>query len=233
MAIPDEVVIEQLASGLQDTCDAVKDRFAVLSEHRPQVDVALIRPLRDTSYGATYYIVAGDLTGGLRPLSHTLTRAEHDILNPRGVNVIRDFRREGRDIRVWGARTMSSDPMWKYISVRRLCIFIEQSIVRGTRWAVFEPNSEPTWVAVRTSIEIFLRTVWRNGALMGRTEDEAFFVKCDRTTMTQDDIDEGRLICLIGVAPLRPAEFVIFRISQKTTAWEECLDDAVNRLSGR
>jgi phage tail sheath protein FI len=161
-------------------------------------------------------IIGRDLAGGLKPLSHTLSKAEHDILNPRGVNVIRDFRTDGRDIRVWGARTMSSDAMWKYVNVRRLFIFVEQSIDRGTQWAVFEPNSEPTWIAIRQSITNFLRTVWRNGALMGTTQEEAFFVRCDRTTMTQDDFDNGRLICLIGIAPVKPAEFVIFRISQKT-----------------
>jgi phage tail sheath protein FI len=130
--------------------------------------------------------------------------------------VIRDFRAHRRDIRVWGARTMSSDGQWRYINVRRLFIFVEESIDKGTQWVVFEPNDEPTWSAVRRSITAFLTTVWRNGALMGATADEAFFVKCDRTTMTQDDIDNGRLICLIGIAPVRPAEFVIFRISQKT-----------------
>ena len=161
-------------------------------------------------------IITRDLSGGNKPLSHVINKREQDILNPRGVNVIRDFRTDGRDIRVWGARTMTSDAMWKYINVRRLFIMIEQSIDRGTQWAVFEPNSEPTWIAIRTSIANFLRTVWRNGALMGTTEEEAFFVRCDRTTMTQDDFDNGRLICLIGVAPVKPAEFVIFRISQKT-----------------
>jgi phage tail sheath protein FI len=166
-------------------------------------------------------ILSRDLNNGIRPLSRTLTKREHDILNPKGVNVIRDFRSDGRDIRIWGARTMSSDAMWKYVNVRRLFIFIEQSIDRGTLWAVCEPNSEPTWMAVRTSITNFLRTVWRNGALMGTTQDEAFFVRCDRTTMTQDDFDNGRLICLIGVAPVKPAEFVIFRISQKTLEAEQ------------
>ncbi|HEY8147686.1 MAG TPA: phage tail sheath C-terminal domain-containing protein [Vicinamibacteria bacterium] len=161
-------------------------------------------------------IVSRDLNGGRKPLSHTLNKREHDILNPRGVNVLRDFRSDGRDIRVWGARTMSSDSMWKYVNVRRLFIFLEQSIDRGTQWAVFEPNSDTTWISIRTSITNFLRTVWRNGALMGTTQDEAFFVKCDRTTMTQDDFDNGRLICLIGVSPVKPAEYVIFRISQKT-----------------
>jgi len=161
-------------------------------------------------------ILSRDLVGGRKPLSHTLTKREHDMLNPRGVNVIRDFRPDGRDIRVWGARTMTSDAMWKYINVRRLFIFIEQSIDRGTQWAVFEPNSEITWISMRASITNFLRTVWNNGALMGTIQEEAFFVKCDRTTMTQDDFDNGRLICLIGIAPVKPAEFVIIRISQKT-----------------
>jgi len=263
MSIPDEVVIQDLGSDLQNACDALKDRFAILSEQNRSGDIPQIRPLRDSSYGAFYYpwlrviashtpdgtklipanghvtgiyartdvergvhkapanevvrgIIGRDLNGGRKPLSHTLNKQEHDILNPRGVNVIRDFRTDGRDIRVWGARTMTSDAMWKYVNVRRLFIFLEQSIDRGTQWAVFEPNSEPTWIAIRTSVTNFLRTVWRNGALMGTTQDEAFFVKCDRTTMTQDDFDNGRLICLIGVAPVKPAEFVIFRISQKT-----------------
>ncbi len=166
-------------------------------------------------------IVTRDLNNNKKPLEFTMGKREQDILNPKGVNVIRDFRTDGRDIRVFGARTMSTDSMWKYVNVRRLFIFIEQSIDRGTQWAVFEPNSDQTWAAIRTSISAFLRTVWRNGALMGTTQDEAFFVKCDRTTMTQDDIDNGRLICLIGVAPVKPAEFVIFRISQKTLEAEQ------------
>jgi phage tail sheath protein FI len=139
-----------------------------------------------------------------------------DILNPRGVNCIRDFRVAGRGIRLWGARTMSSTPEWKYVNVRRLFLFVEKSIDHGTQWVVFEPNDEPLWAKVRRSISSFLVGVWKSGALMGTTEAEAFFVKCDKTTMTQDDIDNGRLICYIGIAPVKPAEFVIFRISQKT-----------------
>jgi phage tail sheath protein FI len=161
-------------------------------------------------------IVTRDIDSQRKPLEFLLTKGQHDILNPRGINVIRDFRPDGRGIRVWGARTMSTDTQWKYINVRRLFIFVEQSIDRGTQWVVFEPNDEPTWARVRRSITNFLGTVWRNGALMGATQEEAFFVKCDRTTMTQDDIDNGRLICYIGIAPVKPAEFVIFRISQKT-----------------
>jgi phage tail sheath protein FI len=161
-------------------------------------------------------IITRDLSGDNKPLKYLINKQQQDILNPKGDNVIRDFRPDGRGIRVWGARTMSSDPMWKYINVRRLFIFVEQSIDRGTQWSVFEPNYESTWTAVRLSITAFLLTVWRNGALAGVTPDEAFFVRCDRTTMTQDDWDNGRLICLIGIAPVKPAEFVIFRISQKT-----------------
>jgi Bacteriophage tail sheath protein len=159
---------------------------------------------------------SGNPSGALEPLSHSLGKAEEDVLSPRGINVLRDFRSNGRGIRVWGARTMSADSDWKYVNVRRLFIFLEQSIDHGLQWAVFEPNTEQTWILVSQSVMNFLRTVWRNGALMGSTDNEAYFVRCDRTTMTQDDIDNGRLICLIGVAPVRPAEFVIFRIMQKT-----------------
>jgi len=157
-----------------------------------------------------------DPSSGLEPLSHILGKAEQDVLGPRGINVLRDFPSSGRGIRVWGARTISADSDWKYVNVRRLFIFLEQSIGQGLQWVVFEPNSEQTWIRVRQSVMNFLRTVWRNGALMGFAEDQAFFVRCDRTTMTQDDIDNGRLICLIGVAPVKPAEFVIFQITQKT-----------------
>ncbi len=157
-----------------------------------------------------------DLGPNRKPLEFQIVKGEQDILNPRGVNVIRDFRADGRGIRVWGARTMSSDPLWKYVSVRRLFLFVEESIDEGTQWVVFEPNDEKLWARVRLVISNFLRTVWRSGALQGTTEDEAFFVRCDRTTMTQDDIDNGRLICEIGIAPVKPAEFVIFRIQQKT-----------------
>jgi phage tail sheath protein FI len=152
----------------------------------------------------------------IEPLEFRITRVEQDVLNVRGVNVIRDFRSEGRGVRVWGARTMSSDPAWKYLNVRRFLLFVEESIQKGTQWAV--PNDEPPWMRVRQAISDFLTGVWRSGALQGRTADEAFFVRCGRDTMTQDDIVNGRLICEIGVAPVRPAEFVIIRIQQKTIA---------------
>jgi phage tail sheath protein FI len=159
---------------------------------------------------------ANAVVRGAADLQLPVKKADQDILNPRGVNCIRDFRSDGRGIRLWGARTSTSDPEWKYVNVRRLFLFVEESIDEGTQWVVFEPNHEPTWAAVRRNITNFLISVWRSGALMGVTQDEAFFVKCDRTTMTQDDIDNGRLICYIGIAPVKPAEFVIFRISQKT-----------------
>jgi phage tail sheath protein FI len=149
-------------------------------------------------------------------LEFPVPKGNQDVLNPKGVNCTRDFREHQRGIRLYGARTMSSDPEWKYINVRRLFIFVEQSIYRGTQWVVFEPNDDPLWAQVTRAISNFLVRVWKSGALMGRTEQEAFFVKCDRTTMTQDDIDNGRLVCYIGIAPTKPAEFVIFRISQKT-----------------
>jgi phage tail sheath protein FI len=159
---------------------------------------------------------ANEVVRGAADLEFAVTKGMQDILNPRGVNCVRDFRADGRGIRLWGARTMSSDPQWKYVNVRRLFLFVEESIDEGTQWVVFEPNDEPLWAQVRRSITNFLIRVWRSGALMGLTQEEAFFVKCDRTTMTQDDIDNGRLVCYIGIAPVKPAEFVIFRISQKT-----------------
>lgn len=159
---------------------------------------------------------ANEVVRGARDLEFPVTKRMQDLLNPRGVNCIRDFRSDNRGIRLWGARTMSSDGEWRYVNVRRLFLFVEESIDEGTQWVVFEPNDEPLWAKVRRSIANFLIRVWRSGALMGTTQDEAFFVKCDRTTMTQDDIDNGRLICYIGIAPVKPAEFVIFRISQKT-----------------
>jgi phage tail sheath protein FI len=143
-----------------------------------------------------------------------LNKAQQDVLNPQGINCFRFF--EGRGYRLWGARTISSDPEWKYFSVRRYFAYLEHSIDRGTQWAVFENNNEPLWANIRRTVEDFLLNEWRNGALMGASPEEAFFVRCDRSTMTQNDLDNGRLVCLIGVAPVKPAEFVIFRIGQFT-----------------
>ncbi len=143
-----------------------------------------------------------------------LNKGQQDVLNPEGVNCFRFF--EGRGYRLWGARTISSDPEWKYVNLRRYFGYLERSIDKGTQWVVFENNSEPLWANVRSTIEDFLYNEWKNEHLMGESPKEAYFVKCDRSTMTQNDIDNGRLVCLIGVAPVRPAEFVIFRIGQWT-----------------
>jgi phage tail sheath protein FI len=143
-----------------------------------------------------------------------INKAQQEVLNPIGINCLRFF--EGRGFRVWGARTASSDPEWKYLNVRRYFAFLERSIERGTQWVVFENNGPVLWENVRTTIEDFLFNEWKENHLLGTTPEQAFFVRCDLTTMTQNDLDNGRLICLIGVAPLRPAEFVIFRIGQKT-----------------
>jgi phage tail sheath protein FI len=157
---------------------------------------------------------ANEVVRGITGMRSYITTGEQDILNPRGVNALRRF--EGRGIRVWGARTLSSDPEFRYVNVRRFLIFMEASIDRGTQWVVFEPNSPQTWSRVVDSVSAFLHTQWRDGALFGRKPEDAFFVRCDETTMTVDDVQNGRLICDIGVAIVRPAEFVIFRIEQIT-----------------
>lgn len=143
-----------------------------------------------------------------------ISKAQQEVLNPEGVNAFRFF--EGRGYRLWGARTASSDPEWKYVNLRRYFAYLERSIDKGTQWAVFEPNGERLWANVRSTISDFLLNEWQNGALLGEKPERAFFVKCDRSTMNQNDLDNGRLVSLIGVAPLRPAEFVIFRIGQWT-----------------
>ena len=140
--------------------------------------------------------------------------AQQEMLNPLGVNCLRFF--SGRGNRVWGARLASSDPEWKYVSDRRYFNYLEASIDRSTQWAVFEPNGERLWANIRQTVSDFLYNEWRGGALLGTSTEEAYFVRCDRSTMTQNDLDNGRLICLIGVAIIRPAEFVVFRIGQKT-----------------
>ncbi len=157
---------------------------------------------------------ANEVVRGLTKFEININKARQDVLNPEGINALRFF--EGRGNRVWGARTISSDPEWKYVNVRRLFIYIEHSIDKGTQWAVFEPNNSRLWANVRQTVEDFLLVLWKDGALLGDKPEEAFFVRCDRTTMTQNDLDNGRLICLIGVAPVKPAEFVIFRIGQFT-----------------
>ncbi len=157
---------------------------------------------------------ANEVVNGLTKFEVNITKTRQDVLNPEGINAFRFF--EDRGYRVWGARTMSSDLEWIYINVRRLFIYLEHSIDNGTQWAVFEPNGPRLWASIQQSIENFLLVAWRDGALLGDKPEQAYFVRCDRTTMTQNDLDNGRLICLIGVAPIKPAEFVIFRIGQWT-----------------
>jgi hypothetical protein len=142
--------------------------------------------------------------------------AEVSVLAATGVNAIRAFPSAG--IRVWGGRTLSSDPEWRYVNVRRTFLFLEHSIDRGTQWAVFEPNDEPLWARVRGSVGAFLNGLWRQGAFQGQTPQEAFFVRCDRTTMTEDDLGDGRLRVQVGFAALRPAEFVVIEISKLLAA---------------
>ncbi len=157
---------------------------------------------------------ANEVVRGVTGLAVQYNKGEQDILNPKGVNLIRSF--SGQGIRVWGARTTSSNALWKYVNIRRLFIFVEESIKAGTNWVVFEPNDERLWARVHRTIDAFLTRVWRGGALMGSSPGEAFYIDISRNTMTQDDIDNGRLICVIGIAPVKPAEFVVFRITQKT-----------------
>ncbi|MGQ3051473.1 MAG: phage tail sheath family protein [Roseateles sp.] len=143
-----------------------------------------------------------------------INAAEQEVLNPEGINCLRSF--AGRGHRLWGARTLSSDPAWKYVNLRRYFAYLEHSIDKGTQWVVFEPHGEALWVQMRAAVSDFLFREWRRGGLLGDKPENAFFVRCDRSTMTQSDLDNGRLVCLIGVAPLKPAEFVILRIGQWT-----------------
>jgi len=165
----------------------------------------------DTTRGV-HKAPANEVMRGATGLAYNVTKGEQDILNPNGVNCIRAF--PGMGIRVWGARTLSNNPAWRYVNVRRLFNFVEKSIERGTMWVVFEPNNPRLWARVRRDVTAFLTTVWRTGALFGATPDQAFYVKCDEELNPPESRDLGRLIIEIGLAPVKPAEFVIFRISQ-------------------
>ncbi|VVB94590.1 Uncharacterised protein [uncultured archaeon] len=147
-------------------------------------------------------------------IERIITKSEHDTLNPTGIDVIRSFPSSG--IVVWGARTLSADAEWKYINIRRLFLFLEKSINNGTQWVVFEPNSPALWGSVIRNITAFLLRVWRDGALFGSTPEEAFYVKVDAENNPPEVRDAGQLIIEVGVAPVKPAEFVIIRIQQKT-----------------
>ncbi|MEU5980331.1 phage tail sheath subtilisin-like domain-containing protein [Streptomyces sp. NPDC047315] len=155
---------------------------------------------------------ANEVVRGAVDLELQITRGEQDLLNPIGVNCIRAF--PGRGIRVWGARTLSSDPAWRYLNIRRYFNYLEESILIGTQWVVFEPNDHALWARIRRNISAFLVNEWRSGALFGQRPEEAYYVKCDEETNPPESVDVGRVVCEIGIAPVKPAEFVIFRLAQ-------------------
>ncbi|GAA1358430.1 phage tail sheath family protein [Streptomyces beijiangensis] len=155
---------------------------------------------------------ANEIVRGAVDLELQITRGEQDLLNPVGVNCIRAF--PGRGIRVWGARTLASDPAWRYLNVRRYFNYLEESILLGTQWVVFEPNDQALWARIRRNISAFLVNEWRSGALFGQRPEDAFYVKCDAETNPVESVDLGRVVCEIGIAPVKPAEFVVFRLAQ-------------------
>jgi phage tail sheath protein FI len=179
----------------------------------PSGYVAGICARSDVAHGVSK-APANEIPLGAIDIELLLNKAQQDVLNPVGINCFRFF--PDRGIRLWGARTISSDPSWKYFSTRRYFNYVEHSIDRGTQYLVFEKNDEVTWANVTQTVSDFLFNEWRNEALMGTKPEQAFFVRCDRSTMTQNDLDNGRLVCLIGIAVIKPAEFVIFRIGQFT-----------------
>ncbi len=177
----------------------------------PSGHIAGIWARNDASRGV-HKAPANEVIRGAISLELNLTKGEHDQLNPDGINCIRTF--AGQGIRVWGARTLSSDPEWRYLNVRRLFNYIEKSILSGTSWVVFEPNDHKLWDSVKRTITMFLRRVWRDGALFGQNPAQAFYVKCDEENNPPENRDAGILTVEIGVAPVKPAEFVVFRVSQ-------------------
>ncbi|MBE0480415.1 MAG: phage tail sheath family protein [Dehalococcoidia bacterium] len=177
----------------------------------PSGHMAGVYARTDTTRGV-HKAPANEIVQGAIGLEMQITKSEQDSLNPSGINCIRAF--PGRGIRVWGARTLSSDGSWRYINVRRLFNFIEKSIAVGTQWVVFEPNDMNLWSRIRRDIKAFLKRVWLDGALFGATPEEAFYVKCDSELNSIEIRDAGQVIIEIGLAPVKPAEFVIFRISQ-------------------
>ena len=155
---------------------------------------------------------ANEVVRGAVEVENQITKGEHDLLNPVGINCVRAF--PGRGIRIWGARTLSSDPSWRYINVRRLFNYVETSILGGTSWVVFEPNDPDLWGRMRRTISGFLYRVWLDGALFGTTPEQAYYVKCDDETNPSEVIEAGQVVCEIGIAPVKPAEFVVFRLAQ-------------------
>lgn len=190
-----------------------------LQNGQPRVTVACgaiagVMARIDTTRGVSKAPVGLDATlNDVLGLQYSLSTSENDLLNPAGINCVRPM--SGRYV-VWGGRTLSTNNEWKYIPVRRLALFVEASIENGILWASFEQNGEPLWTKLRALVESFLQNMWKQGVLQGTKPDEAYFVKCDRSTMTQGDIEKGLITVLVGVAPLRPTEFVLLRIQTKT-----------------
>jgi phage tail sheath protein FI len=185
------------------------DRFLTVP---PSGHVAGVWARTDAARGV-WKAPANESLRGIVRLENEVTSGEQDLLNPDGVNCIRSFGTYGT--RIWGARTLAkTDPSWRYVNVRRLFNFVEESIRRGTQWAVFEPNDRDLWERVKRNISSFLRGLWMQGALVGATADQAFFVLCDQSNNPASSVDEGKLIVEVGIAPVKPAEFVIFRVSQ-------------------
>ncbi|MFC4508497.1 MULTISPECIES: phage tail sheath subtilisin-like domain-containing protein [Streptomyces] len=167
---------------------------------------------RNDSERGVHKAPANEVVRGAVDLEIQITRGEQDLLNPIGVNCIRAF--PGRGIRIWGARTLSSDPAWRYLNIRRYFNYLEESILIGTQWVVFEPNDHALWARIRRNVSAFLVNEWRAGALFGARPEDAFYVKCDEETNPPESVDVGRVVCEIGIAPVKPAEFVIFRLAQ-------------------
>jgi uncharacterized protein len=192
----------------------IVDPVTSLENHYPPSGFVAGIYARNDIERAVYKAPANEVVNLAIGFEKLINKGQQEVLNPEGINCFRFF--EGRGMRLWGARTMTSDPEWKYVNLRRYFAYLERSIDKGTQWAVFEPNGEKLWANVRRTIEDFLLNEWQNNALLGEKPEKAFFVKCDRSTMTQNDLDNGRLVCQVGVSALRPAEFVIFRIGQWT-----------------
>jgi hypothetical protein len=155
---------------------------------------------------------ANEILQGVIALEVPLSNAEQDLLNPRGVNCLRTF--PGRGLRVWGARTLSTDPLWRYVNVRRVYLAIVKHLYLNLQWTVFEPNDQTLWAKITASLTLFLRELFLQGALVGNAQDEAFFVKCNDETNTADGLARGEVVAEIGFAPARPAEFILVTIKR-------------------
>lgn len=195
-------VIVSDPTGMQDTISIPPSGFIAGIYARTDVDRGVHKAPANTP-----------VLGALR-FAQTINKFQQELLNPNGINCLRSF--SGRGHQVWGGRTLSSDPEWKYVNVRRYFLYLERSIEKSTQWVVFEPNGERLWANLVTTVESFLFNEWKNGRMLGAQSAAAYFVRCDRTTMSQNDLDNGRLVCEVGVAALPPAEFVVFKIGQKT-----------------